>query len=139
MQLQFFDAILLLSERRVSELADSKEATFLNRLDYLFNATRKTRKELADALGVDRSTIDCWYLRNTKNINMDTIKDICTYFNIEVMYFFKDCSIDNLNILYTEYLTKQDNKNSLDLSEFSDDEKQELMNYISYLRSKRNK
>lgn len=115
-------------------MANKEIATFLDKLEFLFSTTKKTRKELADYMGTKRTTIDSWFRRNSTGISTDTTKTICSFFNIEPIYFFKDCTCEELYQLYINCL----NDNSLNLSEFSKEEKVEIMNFVNYLRSKRN-
>lgn len=98
---------------------------FSKRLEYYLKQSGKTRSELADFLGVGRSTVSMW-LKNGHVPRPETLEQICK--------FFKISSVDVL-------LGFSNNKQKctfFEPNEYTQEELEEINKFAEFLKYKRN-
>lgn len=109
---------------------------FGDRLKALRKARKVTQEQLAAIIGVERSSIGK-YEGKSKIMPSDDVKDrIAAYFNISVDYLLgrtDDASPPSQTI----QLSDIDFALSGEIRELTDDEKQDLLDYVRFKRSQR--
>ena len=118
-------------------MSDKESLLFLDKLDYLFDKTGKSRKELAEYLGVPRTSIDTWYFRNVEEIKSGQLNQICDFFEISNLFFMMRFQKEDFENKYYQYLTKQTTtRETIDITDLSENSKNEIRNFVNYLKSK---
>ena len=71
---------------------DDSEALklFSNRLSHLMHLRQKTRREVAEYVGVQESTIGRWALGKGKPRHMQQLEKLANYFNVSKSYFLEE-------------------------------------------------
>ena len=116
-----------------------EQPSFLVRLDYLLNKTGKDKTDLSDGAKIPRGTIDTWYNRKVTGVHMNYIRPICSYLKVKEFFFFADCKENELDIIYEKYRTdKEKIPEEIDISEFNEEQKREIISFISYIKNKAN-
>ena len=57
---------------------------FLHNLDYLLNANKMSRAELARTIGIAPSTINAWYTKDYKGITLKNLVKLSNCFDITI-------------------------------------------------------
>ncbi len=70
----------------------------IERIKYYLNKKQLTQYQLSKLSGVPQSTISSILTNQTKNINLETIYDICAGLEIELDEFFNCDSLKLINI-----------------------------------------
>jgi len=104
---------------------------FANNLNYQLEINQKTQKEVADLLDVSTSTFGSWCTAD-KMPRMDKIQMLADYFGIVKSSLIEDkqTSLANLATHYEGTNLTED---------FKEEEREELLNYIKFIKSKRQK
>ena len=121
-----------------------EEKTFIEKLDELMKSKNVSRKTLADAIGVSRATIDTWFMRGEDNPNKNALLAIAKYFGVSVYYLCDNtCSKSPLSRdnIFAKYLAEGEllalHDDEVGLSDLTEDEVVEVMNFIDFIKSKR--
>ncbi len=66
------------------------------KIDLLRKQKGWTKYRLAIELGINPSTVYCWYNEKNTSPSRATLDDICLVFNVPISFFYSDVEIDNL-------------------------------------------
>lgn len=118
--------------------------TFLEKLDYQMNKHKKSRADVAEGTGIPRSTIDNWFSREENNPKREALVLLAKYFNVSLSYLCVDEKIkDNIN---DESIPNEPNNilifkldEDMNASDFTKREREEILNFIKFIDSKRKK
>ena len=125
---------------------EQQKMSFLNKLDYLLNKHNKTKKELCDATGISRSTVDNWYARKQEEIKRSQLVAIADFFHVSLYYLcVDDWFEEKQDPNASPFNDLLDNGDVLafhldgikDASDFTDDEIKEIRNFIEFVKSKK--
>lgn len=119
---------------------------FSQRLQYLRKKERLTQQDLAQKIGVAKSTIS-QYEKGSRQPNLEMLEKIADFFNVDIDYLMgRDLT---QKIEYTEKKKEEVSnhtetyiKNLLALfagEDFTPKETEEIKNYIEFIKSKREK
>jgi DNA-binding Xre family transcriptional regulator len=100
------------------------------KLDILMNERSINKAELSRASGVPYTTIDGFYKKGSDNAKLSTLKKLCAYFGCTLDFLADD------NIPATQEGTFAAH---LDTEELTEDELNDVANYIQFIKSKRDK
>ncbi|MDT4050588.1 helix-turn-helix transcriptional regulator [Staphylococcus arlettae] len=84
------------------------------------------QKELAEAIGVSQPTISNW-LKETKYPRISKVEDMANYFNVPKSRITENQEIKSQDTIAAHF----------DKEDLTDEEKQEVQDFINYLKSKR--
>ena len=65
-----------------------------DKMDFLCNRNKITRKELAESTNIPYATLNSMIARQSTNISLDTIKAIAKYFSVTLDYLIDDGILD---------------------------------------------
>ena len=111
--------------------------TLTEKLDMLMKEKGINKAELSRGSGIPYTTIVNFYEKGTENVKLSTLKKLADYFNCSLDYLVDD------NITEKEE-SKQSNTFEtiaahFDGEEFTEEEQEEINNYIQFLLAKRKK
>lgn len=99
-----------------------------DKLDLLMKERHINKAELARESGVPYTTIDGFYKKGSENAKLSTLKKLCAYFECSLDYLADDDVAEPTTIAA-----------HLDADDLSEEEMEDVANYIAYVKSKRNK
>lgn len=118
-------------------MSDKESLLFLDKLDYLFDKTGKSRKDLAEYLGVPRTSVDTWYYRNVEGVKSNILNLICDFFKIKPLFFLMRFDKQDFENKYYQYLNdKYIIRETIDITDLSENSKNEIRNFVNYLKNK---
>ena len=118
-------------------MSDKESLLFLDKLDYLFDKTQKSRKELAEYLGIPRTSVDTWYYRNVEEVKSNTLNSISDFFNVKPLFFMMRFEKEDFENKYYQYQNdKYIIRETIDITDLSESSKNEIRNFVNYLKSK---
>ena len=118
---------------------------FLEKLDFLLKRDNKTRSDLAHGTGIPRSTIDNWFNRQEKDPKRSNLVAIAKYFDVSLYYLCNDEYTDPIPALKDPEIIDFNNLGTIGLhfegkiTDLTEEEKQEIMNFVEYVFSKKQK
>lgn len=107
-------------------------ADFHKILKLLRNEKNMSQQELADALGISKSSINM-YERGERQPNFEVLESIADYFNVDIDYLL------GRTTKTTKLIRPFTIAAHLDTDELTEAELNDVANYIEFIKSKRNK
>lgn len=114
--------------------------SFPERLRFLRQKKGITQKEIADSLGIANSSYSL-YEKGAREPNFEMLEKIAKYFNVSIDYLL------GTEIKYEATSNYEDIRNDyidtlaahFDAQEFTDEELDEIMNFVEFVKNKRKK
>lgn len=113
----------------------------MNRLKPLRNSLNITQKELASFLGINQNTYSYWENGKVK-IDSDSLSKLADYFDVSIDYLLgkSDLKKEDSDSTPDSSRTSATLNELMELcSSLSDEELNDVLNYVGYVRSKRKK
>lgn len=127
-------------------MSEQAKMSFLEKLEYLMKRDNVSRSDLSNATGISRSTIDNWFSRDNMEPKKDLILAIAEFFHVSLYYLIKDECLEDpapsKNNPFAQYLSDGEVlafhlDDGITASDLTKEEIDEVINFIKYIRSKR--
>ena len=112
------------------------ENSTLPRLFETMEERKITAKQVSEGTGVSASSITAW--RNgTRKPKYEAIQSISTYLDVPVEYLTgSNDTVNEVNSICAQHYSKTDISIQSELCQLSEGQKQEILDYVRYVKSK---